>query len=173
MSDEKKKMKEAAVVLKEQLEAAALKKTEEDAKLEKERKTYAVLKKADQVESVLDIKTKDVPVDEWKMKVRLRSLSSAQKEHWEENTRKRTKGITDIKKAESLDLIGVKAYLLALCIVDENNDQMFDEKSEEDLDLLQSKSASVISLLFDEACELNRIGTDQVKAVEKNSESDL
>jgi hypothetical protein len=167
MSDEKKTMKEVAA----KEEAAILKERQE--KLEKERKTYAVLKKIDQVDVIADLRTMIVPVDDWKMNVTLRSLSSLQKERWEEYTRKRTKGVTDLKKAETLDLIGVKVYLLALCIVDGDGVQIFDEKSEEDLELLNSKSAPAITVLFDKACELNRIGTDQVKAVEKNSESDL
>jgi len=134
---------------------------------EKEKKMY--LTKASQIEAVVDRRVEEIFVEEWKMTVRLRSLSSLQREKWEEYVRQKTAGITDLKKAKELDLTGVKVRLLQVCIVDEDNKLVFEE---EDIEMLDDKSSEVIERLFDVACKMNRIGVDEVKDVEKNSDSD-
>jgi len=111
-----------------------------------------------------DIETGVVEVPEWGGSVRLKVLTGAQRDEWEQEAQGRRRG--EGKNAK-MDTRGLKASLLYRCIVDVEGDQMF---GKEDLSLLNSKSSRALERVWDKAVEMNGIGDDEVAELEKNSE---
>lgn len=95
-----------------------------------------------------DLEFEDVPVPEWGAgkEVRLMSLTGTQRDSFED------KSLVQKGANAKMNLVNMRARLLALCIVDENGKRMF---SDIDVNLLGQKNAKVLERLFSKAQEMN------------------
>ncbi|MGW2548225.1 hypothetical protein ACWC5I_47070 [Kitasatospora sp. NPDC001574] len=125
----------------------------------------ALLSKTD-ILTASDILTEDVDVPEWGGTVRLRGLTGAEREAWEQSMMVAGPNGTRVPRRGAVDN---RARLLVRCIVDAENELMFTDK---DVPTLNRKSAASLDLLTDVAKKLSRLGKDQAKAAEGNSEAE-
>lgn len=95
-----------------------------------------------------DLEFEDVPVPEWGAgkEVRLMSLTGTQRDSFED------KSLVQKGTNAKMNLVNMRARLLALCIVDENGKRMF---SDIEVNLLGQKNAKVLERLFSKAQEMN------------------
>lgn len=115
----------------------------------------------DQIVGTDDISHKDVEVKEWGGTVRLKQLTSGQRDAWE------AKFVVNKDKPERY-LQNLRADLVARCLVDEDGKRLFDDKQ---VAKLADKSPIVVNLLFEEARKLNGLSDADVEELEGNSES--
>jgi|SRR5690606_649522 len=94
-----------------------------------------------------DREVREIDVPEWGGKARLMSMSGDDRDRFE------TK-ILEGRKGDAIDLVGMRALLVGLCLVDEKGKRLF---SDNDLRRLGAKSAKVLSRLYDEAARMNGI----------------
>ena len=113
--------------------------------------------------AVPDIATEDVDVPEWGGVVRVRGLTASQRDAFE------AASLQGKGKNTSVNLHNLRARLVALCIVDEDGNQLFAER---DVHVLGQKSAAAIDRIYDTATRLSGIGENDVEELTKNSESD-
>lgn len=113
----------------------------------------------DQILQANDRPTKIVPVPEWGGDVIVRGLTGAQRDKFEQDSVER-KG----DKIET-NLINMRARLVALCVVDENNQRIFQDG---DVRELGRKSASALERVFDVARELSGLKTQDVAELAEN-----
>ena len=108
-------------------------------------------------EQILQAKlpTERVNIPEWGGDVIIRTLTGSEFEEWE-NTE------TDSKNKQSL-----AAKLCVMCIIDEQGQQIFNEK---DIDKLSAQSGKALLRIFEAAVKLNGIDVDAVENAKKNSE---
>jgi len=99
-----------------------------------------------------DLPAKTVAVPEWGGDVKLRTLTGAQRDAFEASIEKARKG-------GAIDIRGLKARLVALCLVGADGAALF---SETDLEKLNGKSARALDRLFGVAQELNGLGNQAV-----------
>lgn len=116
----------------------------------------------EQILGATDIITEVVPVPEWGGEVLVRSLSGAERDRFEAS-------IVDVRgKRRSVNLLNVRARLVALAIVDESGQQVFRAG---DVEALGAKSAAALSRVFDAAQRLSGLSDDDVEELKKNSRS--
>lgn len=103
----------------------------------------------DQILAVDDLRTVDVDVREWgkDVQVRLRTLTGGERDKFEADSMK-----TNKKGAPEMNLVNMRARLVALCAVDESGKRMF---ADSEVTKLGAKSAMAINRLFDAARKLN------------------
>lgn len=107
-----------------------------------------------------DIQYSNVPCPEWGCTVRVRSLTNAERDEYEEsllNTR---------SKHQKVNMKFARAKLLVRCCVKEDNSQLFDET---DLMVLGRKSAKPVDRLFSVAQKLSGISDEDIEELTKNS----
>lgn len=113
-----------------------------------------------------DLKREIVDVPEWGGEVYVRGFTALEKEEVEI----RSMSMVDITTGEIRDarqLAGLKAWIVARCVVDSDGVRVF---TDGDMDGLQGKNAEVIARLADTAGRLSALGAD-VEQAEKNSVS--
>lgn len=116
----------------------------------------------EQILGATDIITELVPVPEWGGEVLVRGLSGAERDRFEAS-------IVDVRgKRRSVNLLNVRARLVALAIVDESGQRVFRAG---DVEALGAKSAAALSRVFDAAQRLSGLSDDDVEELEKNSRS--
>jgi hypothetical protein len=103
-----------------------------------------------------DLKTEEVTVPEWGGKVRIRSLTGAERDRFELS-------VADGKKRSRENL---RARLLALVCVDKEGERIF---SQADVEKLGAKNSAPLSRLFDRALRLSAITPADVEELEGNS----
>lgn len=113
----------------------------------------------DQILQANDRPTKIVAVPEWGGDVIVRGLTGAQRDKFEQDSVER-KG----DKIET-NLINMRARLVALCVVDENNQRLFQDS---DVKELGRKSAAALERVFDVARELSGLKTQDVAELAEN-----
>lgn len=113
----------------------------------------------DQILQANDRPTKIVPVPEWGGDVIVRGLTGAQRDKFEQDSVER-KG----DKIET-NLVNMRARLVALCVVDENNQRLFQDG---DVKELGRKSAAALERVFDAARELSGLKTQDVTELAEN-----
>lgn len=108
----------------------------------------------DQILAADDRKYEIVAVPEWDGDVRMRSLSGAERDDFENGLMQQVGGkqITNARNA--------RAKLVSLCIVDEDGQPLF---SKADVIKLGSKSSLAIQRLYDVACRMNGFTEDDMK----------
>lgn len=111
----------------------------------------------EQILTADDLPTREVEVPEWGGTVRVRTLTGAQRDEYDQAFR-------DKRKGNSLDLRGLRSLLVAMSVVDDAGNQMF---TRADVDALQGKNTAAIERVFAAAQELSLIGQAQESA-EKN-----
>ena len=106
-----------------------------------------------------DIKIQEVEVPEWGGTVRLRTMTGAARDIWENSAQGRVKD-------GKADISGMKVLVISKCAIDETGNLLFSHK---DLEKLNQKSAKAINRLWDVAAKMNGIGDDSLEELGKNS----
>ena len=103
-----------------------------------------------------DLRTEDVPVEEWGGAVRVRTMTGAERDAF---------GKSMLGADGKVDPANYRAKLLAKCIVGEDGKPLF---SEADIEAMNSKSNAAIERVFKAADRLNSISEAAVEAAVKN-----
>ena len=103
-----------------------------------------------------DIESEVVPVPEWNGEVNVQGLTLAEKDIWTDSI------LVDGKAS----MTGATAKLCALCMRDESGGLLF---TEEDIPVLQAKSAQALDRVFQVAQRLSGIGQEDIEETVKNS----
>lgn len=93
-----------------------------------------------------DLTYEDVEVPEWGGTVRIRVMTGAERNRFEQSV------ITRRGKHTDLNLDAIREKLIALCVVDENGERIFDES---DIPALGEKNAAALTRIFDACQRLN------------------
>lgn len=116
-------------------------------------------------QSILDVNDlthEEIDIPEWGGTVRIRMLTGAERDEFEAS-------FFDSKTGKTKsDLKNVRAKLISLCVVDENNTRIF---LDSDVEKLGKKSGKVLSRIFAAAQALNGMRAEDIEATTKNSES--
>lgn len=102
-----------------------------------------------------DRKTEDVSVPEWGGEVRIRALSGRERDEFETSMVK----LNGNKREENFD--NLRARLVSLCVVDENNKRLF--RGDKDVTQLGNKSAAALQRVFEAAQKLNGMSDEDVE----------
>lgn len=105
-----------------------------------------------------DIKTEDVHVPEWGGTVRVKGLTAAQRDRFEADS------VTGNGKRRDVNLINIRARLVALSIVGEDGAQLFNPG---DVKALGDKSAGALDRVFSVASRLSGIGEEDIEELGK------
>jgi hypothetical protein len=117
----------------------------------------------DQIWAANDLKTIEVPVPEWGGSVRIKTLTGAERDQYEADSYKRVKG------RQEANLANLRARLVAMVVVDENDQPMF---TRADVMKLGQKSASALERVFNAAADLNGMSDADVEELSGNSAGD-
>lgn len=114
------------------------------------------------------LQAKDLPkelvaVPEWGGEVYVRALTGAERDSFEQSMLEQ-KG-----KSSKMNLKNVRAKLVALTVVDEDEKRLF---SDDDVKFLGNKSAAALNRIFEVAQRLSGLRPEDVEELTKNSESD-
>lgn len=118
----------------------------------------ALLSKADII-GKKDLESREVEVPEWGGSVIVKMMNGAERDEFQHEIQ----GRNDDK---GIDLRGLKAKLVGMCLIDADGEQLF--QGLEGIEELNQKSPVVIDKLFDEAQDLNGLGQTAVEDAEKN-----
>lgn len=110
-----------------------------------------------------DIKTEDVKVPEWGGVVRVKGLTAAQRDQVEAKVTS-TKG-----KDFNLNLVGMRAHMASLAIVDENGKPVF---TAGDIKALGEKSGAALDRVFEAVTRLSGMSDNDIDELTKNSEAE-
>ena len=117
----------------------------------------------DQILESSDLKNEAVDVPEWGGTVYVRTMTGADRDQFEASMM--SIGVDGTRKA---DMTNLRAKLIALTIVDEAGNRLFDAS---DVDRLGLKSASAIERVFAAAQGLNGLGAKAEGEAVKNSKA--
>jgi hypothetical protein len=110
-----------------------------------------------------DLQTVDVDVPEWGGSVRLRTLTGGERDKFESDM------IDQRGKSNKMNLVNLRARLVALCAIDEGGKRMFGDN---EVTKLGAKSAAVLDRLFQAAQELNGMTQKDVEELTEGFEDD-
>ncbi len=113
----------------------------------------------DEILSINDLPTEEVYVDEWKAWVRVRALTGAERDAFEQSVVE-TRG-----KSTRMNLRNIRAKLVALTVVDEDGKRVF---TDEDAELLGRKSAAALNRVFEVAQRLSGLRPEDVEELTGN-----
>ena len=119
----------------------------------------SLLLSADQILAADDRKYEDVPVPEWGGTVRLRSLSGAERDEFENGLQQQ------VGNKQVVNARNARAKLIALCAVDEQGQLLF---SKAQVIKLGSKSSLALQRLYDVACRMNGFTEEDMKELTEN-----
>lgn len=108
-----------------------------------------------------DLPTVDVEVPEWGGTVRVRALTGAERDAFEQSI------VEQRGKSTKMNLANLRAKLVALTVVDEEGKRLF---SDADAKLLGQKSALALNRVFEVAQKLSGLSPEDVEELTKNSE---
>ena len=122
----------------------------------------------DEILSREDIRTEDVEVPEWGGTVRVRGMTGAKRDEFEDGLTQSTP-LTRAQRrrgesAQTVTMDNVRAKLCAWCIVDERNELVFVDT---DIAQLGEKSGAALDRVFEVASRLSGIGEDDVEVMAK------
>lgn len=115
----------------------------------------------DQILNVTDISFEVVDVPQWGGSVRLKGLTAAEYDQYQQGL---FEGDGDKRK---INMTNARARMLALAIVDDSGAAIF---TEEDVAALGKKASSPIEMLYRKALKLNGDDADS-ESIEKNSKA--
>lgn len=118
---------------------------------------------AEEILAAQDCVVEEVEVPEWNGKVHIRAMDGRGRDEFE-------MAVTSQSSGNKVDIKGLKASLLSLCLVDEEGKLLFTRKQ---VEALNSKNGKVLGRLFEVAQKINGIGEEAVKELLKNSEGVL
>lgn len=108
-----------------------------------------------------DLVTEDVEVPEWGGTVRVRAISGAERDAFEQAI------VTRKGKNVTTNLANIRAKMVALCVVDEHGQRLFGDK---DVLLLGTKSAAALDRVFTVAQQLAGLTDKDVDELAENLE---
>lgn len=108
-----------------------------------------------------DLTTQSVNVKEWGGVVVIRTMTGAERDFFESSL------FSDKGADKAANIKNLRARLLSLCLVDEDNKRLFTDK---ECELLGGKSAKVLDRLYTIAARLNAIGAKDEEELTKNSD---
>lgn len=114
----------------------------------------------DQIFGADDLKTVDVSVPEWGGDVRVRTLTGAERDQYEADSIRTSKGKREV------NLSNLRARLVAMCAVDEAGQPLFERG---DVLKLGQKSAAALERVFEAAATLNGMSDEDVEELAGNS----
>jgi len=121
----------------------------------------------EEIEQIEDIETKEITIPEWNnKKVRVRGMSGTERDMYDNILANHTKGEAP---NQTLDMEGIRAEVVSLCLVDELGVRLFTTPS--DVNILSAKSGAAISRIYDVACELSGLTREAQDLAEKNSKA--
>jgi len=115
----------------------------------------------EQILKANDLKIIEVEVPEWGGIVRLKEFTGGAREEYIFTLQAQSKNA----KSGDIDIRGLTSKLLSLCIVDDDGKPTF---TASDIEALNSKSATVLNRLFEEALKLNGLDAKAAEQALKN-----
>jgi len=112
-----------------------------------------------------DVETRDVEVPEWGGVVRIRVLSGAERDEFEQST-----VFVDKKGNSKPNLANLRARLVAKCAINEDGTKLF--QSETAVRALGTKSAAALERLFKACQELNAMTNEDIDELAKDFDDD-
>lgn len=113
----------------------------------------------DAILSANDLVTEDVDVPEWGGTVRVRSISGAERDAFEQAI------VTRKGKSVQTNLANIRAKMVALCVVDEGGQRLF---TDADVVALGRKSAAALDRVFSVAQRLAGLTDEDVDELAEN-----
>ena len=110
-----------------------------------------------------DLVTEEVEVPEWGGSVYVRTMTGAERSHFELEI------VPGVGSGDNrVEMLNLREKLLVLVLVDEDGQRLFSDK---DIKVLGQKSAAALDRLFTVAQRLNGLSAADVAELEKNSDS--
>jgi len=106
-----------------------------------------------------DLPTEDVEVPEWGGVVRVRGLTGAERDAFEQSI------VEQRGKNTRMNLRNIRARLVALTVVDEEGNRLF---SDDDVEALGRKSAAALNRVFEVAQRLSGLRPEDVEELAGN-----
>jgi hypothetical protein len=117
----------------------------------------------DQILEASDLKTEEVQVPEWGGSVRVRNLTGADRDAFEDSL------VTTLPDGtRKPNLANMRTKLVVLTVVDDAGNRIFETS---DVERLAAKSAAAIKRVYEAAERINGIGAQQEAEAVKNSEA--
>ncbi len=113
----------------------------------------------DEILQAQDLPTEDVPVPEWGGVCRVRGLTGAERDAFEQSI------VEQRGKDTRMNLRNIRAKLVAMCVVDEEGNRVFHD---EDAELLGKKSAAALNRIFEVAQRLSGLRPEDVEELAGN-----
>ena len=113
----------------------------------------------DEILQAQDLPTEDVPVPEWGGICRVRGLTGAERDAFEQSI------VEQRGKDTRMNLRNIRAKLVAMCVVDEEGNRVF---RDEDAELLGKKSAAALNRVFEVAQRLSGLRPEDVEELAGN-----
>ena len=108
-----------------------------------------------------DLPTEDIEVEEWGGAVRVRALTGAERDAFEQSI------VEQRGKSTRMNLRNIRAKLVALTVVDADGKRLFSDK---DAELLGKKSAAALDRVFEIAQKLSGLSPEDMEELSGNSE---
>lgn len=108
-----------------------------------------------------DLPTEDIEVEEWGGAVRVRALTGAERDAFEQSI------VEQRGKSTRMNLRNIRAKLVALTVVDADGKRLFSDK---DAELLGKKSAAALDRVFEVAQRLSGLSPEDMEELSGNSE---
>jgi len=108
-----------------------------------------------------DLPTEDIEVEEWGGAVRVRALTGAERDAFEQSI------VEQRGKSTRMNLRNIRAKLVALTVVDADGKRLFSDK---DAELLGKKSAAALDRVFEVAQRLSGLSSEDMEELSGNSE---
>jgi hypothetical protein len=109
-----------------------------------------------QILDVTDTKTIEVEVEEWGGTVLVSTMSGSAKDRFDASVMGKNGGV---------NIVNIRAKLVAACLVDDEGNLLF---SEADINKLGKKSCTALDKVFAAAQKLNGIGNEEIENMAKN-----
>lgn len=108
-----------------------------------------------------DLPTEDIEVEEWGGAVRVRALTGAERDAFEQSI------VEQRGKSTRVNMRNIRAKLVALTVVDGDGKRLFSDK---DAELLGKKSAVALNRVFEIAQKLSGLSPEDMEELSGNSE---
>lgn len=108
-----------------------------------------------------DLPTEDIEVEEWGGAVRVRALTGAERDAFEQSI------VEQRGKSTRVNMRNIRAKLVALTVVDGDGKRLFSDK---DAELLGKKSAMALNRVFEVAQKLSGLSPEDMEELSGNSE---
>lgn len=121
--------------------------------------TMGSLLSRDAILGAVDLVHQDVDVPEWGGTVRVRMLTGTERDQFEAST------MTRQGKKLNVNLVNIRARLVAMCVVDEKGNRMF---ADADVEALAKKSSMALHRVFEAARHLNGLTEEAAEDAKEN-----